>query len=203
MKKITLLLLCFIGFSAAAQVTFKPGIRAGASFSSISDANADLRQDFYVGGFGAIKFTRFYTLQPELTYARQGANNADMYMYDSNAGMDVVYKKDIEIQYFSVGVINKITLSNSFNVHAGASLDFETGSNINSYNEVDFSLTAGIGYTLPFGLTIEARVKQGIIDVLESEDDFFYIYSNNDNRNFSLQLGLSYAFDFKATGATN
>jgi hypothetical protein len=203
MKKITLLLLCMIGISAAAQVTFKPGIRAGVNFSSISDANADMRQDFYVGGFGAIKFTRFYTLQPELTYARQGADNADMYMYDSNAGMDVVYKKDIEIQYFSVGVINKITLSNSFNIHAGASLDFETGSNINSYNEADFSLTAGLGYTLPFGLTIEARVKQGVIDVLESEDDFFYIYSNDDNRNFSLQLGLSYAFDFKATGATN
>lgn len=203
MKKITLLLLCMIGFSAAAQVTFRPGIRAGVNFSSISNANSDMRQDFYVGGFGAIKFTKFYTLQPELTYSRQGADNADLYMYDSNAGMDVVYKKDIEVQYFSIGVINKITLSNSFNIHAGAFLDFETGSNINTYNEGDFGLTAGIGYTLPFGLTIEGRVKQGIIDIIESEDDFLYIFPENDNRNFTVQLGLSYAFDFKATGATN
>ena len=202
MKKITLLLLCFVGFAASAQVTFRPGIRAGVNFSNISHTNSVMRPDFYVGGTGAIKFTRFFTLQPELTYSRQGANNADMYMYNPNTGSDMIYKKDLEVQYLSFGLLSKITLTDSFNVHAGPFFDFETGSNFNSYNEVDMGITAGIGYTLPFGLTIEGRVKKGIIDIVESDDDFFFFSDNSNNTNFTVQVGLAYSFDFKATGAT-
>lgn len=203
MKKITLLLLCFVGFAASAQVTFKPGIRAGINFSTISHTNADMRQDFYVGGIGAIKFTKFFTLQPELTYSRQGADNADMRMYDPNTGSEIIYKQDYDNQYLSFGLLSKITLTNSFNVHAGPFFDFETGSNFATYNDVDMGITAGIGYTLPFGLTIEGRVKKGIIDVVESDDDFFFFSDDSNNTNFTVQLGLSYTFDFKMTGANN
>ncbi|MGV3461386.1 MAG: outer membrane beta-barrel protein [Flavobacterium sp.] len=207
MKKIALLLLCMIGLSAAAQVTFKPGIRAGVNFANITDSESDTRTDFYAGAFGAIKLSKFYTLQPEITYSRQGANNLNLYSYDYNTGNNVQYKNDVEIEYISLGLINKFTLNNAFNIHVGPYLDIQTGSNIRTDSDADTGIMAGIGYTLPFGLTVEARVKQGIIDIAGNDYyyDYIYDYSNSDdyNTNFVFQLGLSYSFDFKATGATN
>lgn len=162
-----------------------------------------MRQDFYVGGFAAIKFTRFYTLQPEINYSRQGGDGVDTYFYDYDTNTEVRFEDDLEVQYLSFGLINKFTFNNAFNMHVGPFFDFETGSNYNTYNEVDMGITAGIGYTTPFGLTLEARVKKGIVDVVESEDDFFFFGEDDTNTNFLFQLGLSYTFDFKATGATN
>lgn len=193
MKKITLLLLCFVGFAASAQVTFKPGIRAGANLSRITQSDFDTRSDFYVGGFGAIKFTRFYTLQPEINYSRQGGKGEGTF-YDWNTSTNIPFKGDIEIQYLSFGLINKFTFNDAINIHVGPFFDFETGSNVNTNAEVDLGITAGVGYTLPFGLTIEARVKKGLIDVLESDDYSDFYYTDNYNTNFMFQLGLSYSF---------
>lgn len=200
MKKLTLLLLCFVGFAASAQVTFKPGIRAGANLSRLTQSDFDTRTDFYVGGFGAIKFTRFYTLQPELTYSRQGGKGEGSF-YDWNTGVSTSYKGDIEIQYLSFGLTNKFTFNDAINIHVGPFFDFETGSNVNTNAEVDMGIMAGVGYTLPFGLTIEARVKKGLIDVLESDDYDDFYFTDDYNTNFMFQLGLSYSFDM-ITGTT-
>ena len=61
-------------------------------------------------------------------------------------------------------------------------------------------VTLGIGYTLPIGLTIEARWKRGLLDVLESDDynnTLNYVGDNNANNTF--QIGLSYSFDVKGS----
>jgi hypothetical protein len=198
-RKFALLLIIFSGLIAAhAQVTFKPGIRAGANISKITQTDFDSRTDFYVGGFGAIKFTRFYTLQPEINYSRQGAGEGNF--YDYNTSSSIKTDRAIELNYLSFGVINKFTFTDQFNLHFGPLLDFETSSNVRTNSDVDMAFTAGIGYTFPMGLSIEARVKKGIIDVLETDD-----YNNNNyfvedyNTNFLFQLGLSYSFDVKGT----
>ena len=69
-----------------AQVTFKPGFRAGLNISHFSKgddsyyndgftSNRDFgsRTDFYVGFFGDLKLTKYYSLQPEINYSRQGS----------------------------------------------------------------------------------------------------------------------------------
>lgn len=197
MKKITLLLLCLTGFfTANAQVTFKPGIRAGVNFATLTQTEFDTRTDFYVGGFGAIKFTRFYTLQPEINYSRQGAGEGSY--FDDFNNNNVNFDK-VELNYLSLGLVNRFTFNDQFDVHFGPTFDIQTSSNVRTNSDVDLGLTAGIGYTLPFGLTIEARVKKGIIDVLES--DYYYDgwYVDDYNTNFLFQVGLSYSFSAKGT----
>ena len=98
-------------------------------------------------------------------------------------------------------MINKFTFNGGFQVQVGPTVDFRVRDNLVYENsDMDLAFVAGIGYKIPAtGLTIEARIKKGLIDVIDSD---YYGSSNNDNdylfgdynTNVSFQLGVSYAF---------
>ena len=203
MKKILLIaLLFFAAVSVEAQVTLRPGIRAGANLSSITNTNLDSKADFYVGGFAALKLSRFYTLQAEINYSRQGGKG-DAMIYDNNTGNYTNSNADISLQYISLSALNKFTLTDNFNVHVGPTFDILTNSSRYAYNDIDLGITAGIGYTLPMGLTIEARVKKGLIETVDSyyyNDSNNYYYSGNSGTNLVFSLGVSYSF--QVTGSS-
>lgn len=184
------------GLSAQAQVTVKPGLRTGASFARFSDTDFDFGTDFYLGGFIDFKLTKYYTLQPEITYSGQGAKAK----YSNPENLSNA-PKTINVDYLSFGIMNKITFTDEFNIFAGTILDYEVHSNITTNSDIDLALAAGFGYKLPVGLAIEGRAKFGMIDVLESD-----AYNNSGNyvgdwnTNVVLQIGVSYSFDAK--GAT-
>jgi hypothetical protein len=201
MKK--LIAIAFILFisSMNAQVTFKPGLRAGAAFSTFSNTRSDYKTDFYIGAFGEIKLTRIYTLQPEITYTKQGSNNVKTYIgYNQDNGEDIIAYRDLEIDYVSVAMINKFTFPGGFQVQVGPTVDFRTSDNLlYEKSDIDFAFVAGFGYNIPStGLTIEARVKKGLVDVIDS--DYYGNNGSNDywfddyNTNIGFQLGVSYAF---------
>ncbi len=198
-KKIYLLILAFTGIGASAQITVKSGIRAGVNFSQLTQTELDSKTDFYAGGLAEIKLSRFYILQPEVTYSRQGAEGNYTY-YDFNIGAGRTDYVDFSLQYLSLGLMNKFTFNDQINIHFGPTLDFLLNNNHEFLTAADVGVMAGIGYKLPFGLEIEARVKKGFADVL---DDFYsydiYSYSQNTNTNFVVQLGVSYSFDVKGT----
>lgn len=173
------MLLNTIAFS---QVTFKPGVRAGLNYASISNIDDDSKAAFYAGIFGELKLGDKYALQPEITYSQQGS-------------------KDIDLDYLAVRITNKFYFFNEdlpifilispgfdFNLHG------DTHSYSNSYGagvnfEADLSFSGGIGYDFPFGLGVEARYKQGIIDVLDSSDPVSRL-------NSLFQIGALYKFSF-------
>jgi len=200
MKKLIAIAFILIVSSMNAQVTFKPGLRAGAAFSTFSNTHSDYKTDFYVGGFGEIKLTRIYTLQPEITYTRQGADNIRTYNGFNN-NPNVIETGNIQLDYLSIAMINKFTFNGGFQVQVGPTVDFRVRDNLVYENsDMDLAFVAGIGYKIPAtGLTIEARIKKGLIDVIDSD---YYGSSNNDNdylfgdynTNVSFQLGVSYAF---------
>jgi Outer membrane protein beta-barrel domain len=204
MKKALLLaFFALTAFFANAQVTVKPGIRGGVNFSSLTNSDFDTKTDFYVGTFAAVKLTRFYTLQPEITYSRQGAEGKLYYeYYDSNTGNYVYDQRnvDVELQYIALALINKFTLTDSFNIHVGPTFDIIANSPEYVDTDVDVGITAGLGYTLPFGLTIEARVKKGFVDVMNDYDyDYSYDGEYGNMTNLVFSVGLSYSF--KVTGS--
>lgn len=196
MKKtlFTALLCLAVIVESQAQVSFKPGVRAGANFSKLTQLESSFKTDFYVGAYAGLQIGRFYTLQPELTYSNQGG--ADMELMNYNDG--TLERGQIDISYVSLAVINKLHFSDRVNFHLGPMFDIQTGRNPYTNAEVDIAFTAGLGFTIVDGLAIEGRIKKGIVDVVDS----YYSYSNspyvgNYNTNFLFQLGLSYTFALK------
>lgn len=237
MKKFLIAAMVFLAFSQVeAQVTFSPGLRAGANFSHFTqgdlgsnyyydnnyfepnmgqqirlpESKFTSKTDFYVGFYGALRLTKFYTLQPEVTYSRQGSK-LESY---SPAPNGIVRKMDsqFDLSYISVGIINKFTFNDKFNMHIGPTIDIlaEQSGNSNfppqnfnnnyyyydSYNansDIDLAFVFGLGYNFTKNIGIEARVKKGVIPVLDWSDY---------HTNVVFSAGLTYTFDVSGAGTT-
>ena len=199
MKKITLIaIVLFIGIqSSQAQVKVNPGLRGGLNISTLTNIDDNnFKTDFYVGGLVDIKFNKYFSLQPEITYSRQGDEGREY--FDNGSYRNVNY----ELNYITFGAVAKFNFNGGgFHVLAGPSLDVKVGDNyINTNPEnYDLAFVGGVGYTLPNGLTFEARIKQGLVDIygyngFDYDDDYYY---NDVILNQVFQIGISYTFKTK------
>ncbi|KRB54754.1 porin family protein [Flavobacterium sp. Root186] len=198
MKKITLIaFVLFIGLvKLQAQVKVSPGLRGGLNISTLTNIDDNRsKTDFYIGGLVDIKFNKYFSLQPEITYSRQG----DEGRYFENGRY---YSEKYELNYLTLGAVAKYHFGGKgFHVLAGPSLDIKVGDNyINSNPEgFDLAIVGGVGYTLPNGLTFEARIKQGMIDIygydgIDNDNDYYY---DDVILNQVFQIGISYTFKVK------
>ncbi|MFY0481865.1 porin family protein [Flavobacterium sp. PLA-1-15] len=207
MKKILLFtaLNLFFFSTSNAQVTIKPGVKAGLNLSRFTNSDSDFRPDFYVGGLAEIKFSSFYALQPELVYSRQGATITynDFAVNPSGGSVEKKYSLD----YLSLGAINKFTFAERFQAVVGPTIDIQVADNFDRETSddligLDLGLAIGLGYSLPNGLTFEARFKQGLIDIFGDNYNAYEDENNNGNydeivTNQVIQLGISYTFGSK------
>jgi len=212
MKKLTVIaFVLFIGIiTPQAQVKFSPGFRGGLNISDLTNMqeNTSAKSDFYIGALVAIKFNKYFTLQPELNYSRQGTDIRLSSLAFENPGDPKFYSKNIkaEINYLTLGAVGKFYFKGKgFHVLAGPSIDFKTDDNFNKFGTnpvgVDLSIVCGLGYSLPSGLTFEARLKQGLIDIYGYDG---IDYNNNNNSYYDdvilnqvFQIGISYTFKTK------
>jgi hypothetical protein len=202
MKKLFIVaVLCFFGLTQSnAQVTFKPGLRGGLNFSHFTQGENYLdsygnsttsilsyntKTDYYIGFYGALHLTRYYTLQPEIDYSKQGT-------IQNSTGFE---DKKLDISYLSFAIVNKFTFNNKFNVHVGPTIDLvvDHNKNINSTsnnlsNNFDLAFLLGAGYKLTNNIELESRVKKGIVPVLEN---------SSSHTNVVFSLGATYTFDLK------
>ncbi|MFL9844651.1 porin family protein [Flavobacterium rhizosphaerae] len=206
-KLIVIAFLSFAFFKAGAQITVTPGVRAGLNLSTFTNfPDSQTRTDFYAGGFVGIKFVKFYTLQPEITYSRQGTKyNYDSSLYLPEPGYEYhETQEDLQIQYLSFALINKFTFK-GFAVMVGPSIDFKVGDNFEELSDelegFDLTLQGGLGYEFGFGMGIEARYKIGLVDIFGNnfngwdDDDDYYNDDIDDVRlNSVVQIGLTYSF---------
>lgn len=212
MKKLTVLtFVLFIGIvTSQAQVKVSPGFRGGLNVSDLTNmpGNTSAKSDFYIGALVAIKFNKYFTLQPELNYSRQGADIRLSSLDFNNPGDPNFYSRNTkaEINYLTLGAVGKFHFKGKgFHVLAGPSVDFKTDDNFDKFGTspvgVDLSIVAGLGYSLPNGLTFEARFKQGLIDIYGYDG---IDYDNNNNSYYDdvilnqvFQIGISYTFKVK------
>jgi hypothetical protein len=181
MKKITLgILLLFAVSSAFAQIQLAVGLKAGPNFSSINtDASAGEnykgRTGFHGGAFVLIKATKI-GVQPEFIFSKQGAKfTFNSQEYESN------------YDYFNIPVIVKLYLAAGLNLQVGPQFGFLTAVDGNvvkdtgtqqeavalakdEFKKSDLSAAFGLGWDLPFGLTIDARYNLGLSKIQDNPD---------------------------------
>ncbi len=199
MKKLFLITLLILGLTAEAQVTFNPGIRAGMNLSNVGELEASYKPDFYISFLGALNLTRVYTLQPEIGYSRQGAKDVPYHGYNYNSQNYTSGMTDLQLNYMTASLMNRFNIS-QFHIAVGPTFDFLMSHNMNyRENDVDLGISFGMGYKSASGFGVEARLKQGIIDVVS--DDFYGgengFFFGDYNTNTVIQLGVFYAFDLK------
>ncbi|WP_303316731.1 outer membrane beta-barrel protein [Flavivirga abyssicola] len=187
-KSLLTLALIVVSTVAFSQIKIKPGVRAGANFSNLTNTNLDDKTDLYIGAFAEIKFVKFYALQPEINYSRQGGKS-------TISGLD-----DLEIQYLGVALANKFYPIKAIGLHAilGPAINIKVGDNYDDLEGFDFLFFGGLGYDFPFGLGIEARYNIGVVDIFGSN-----VNNTNGNNNVDdlllnkvVQIGATYKFDF-------
>ncbi len=190
---IFLALILFSGHLFA-QVKVRPGLRLGFNHSNISNTSLEGKLGPNAAVFADIRITDFYALQPEISYSRQGGKSTSL------------NSDDLIIDYISIGVPSKFFIVPNQGLHLilGPSLDFDFDNNfINLINEnndsevtpFDLSILMGIGFEFDFGLILEVRYKQGLLNI-DLFDEFFFSddYYDSTTLNNVFQIGIAYKF---------
>jgi hypothetical protein len=190
MKKLLLALLLLAGISQtyAKEKTRRltPGIRGGWTMSTVTNTEGDYRTNFYLGVQLPIKLAKFYTLQPELIYSRQGANNVvDRIYYENGHGESL----DLKLDYIDINVINKFHFG-KVNLQVGPGIAIQTNNNVSEMTPIDLTINLGIGLDITNRLGIEARWMPGLIGI----NDYYYDYNNGEIRNNTFQIGAYFKF---------
>ncbi|SMG10205.1 porin family protein [Arenibacter troitsensis] len=196
MKKLLLTsLLLTISYTIFAQSKSQLGVRMGLNNAKVLNSGLDNKSGLYTGLFLAVRLTDSYTMQPEIIYSNQGGKAS----YRNG--------EDLNINYVSIALANKFFVSKNQGFHfiLGPSLDINFDDNfINLINDnganleitpIDLAVFGGIGYEFDFGLALELRYKQGLID-LDFNDSGEYGGNAEENQlNRVFQIGLAYKFN--------
>lgn len=187
MKKIsllcTLLVICSTLSMAQAQVAL--GIKGGANISKMDLSNADNLVSPHAGAFALFKLSKI-GIQPEILFSKQGAkvNEVD------------VGEVDFKTSYLSIPVMLKLYLVAGLNIQVGPQFGFLTAAEFNeadakeSLKNSDISANLGLGWDLPFGLTIDARYNIGLSDV----NDGLTQLSTESFKSQVIQVSVGYKF---------
>lgn len=206
MKKILLALTILAYSQTEAQVSFKPGLKAGYTASRLTNLDADYKSDFYVGAYGLLKLTKVYNMQFEMMYLRQGVSNFKWTeLQYGDYTRQTLHNDDINLNYISLNFINKFNID-KFSFHVGPGLDIlisdnnSTNYDYNSYEynnvgysdnaEVDLTLNLGVGYQITPNLGIEGRMRIGVVEPVYFNNS----YNQDYHANQSFQVGLNYTF---------
>ena len=168
MKKIVVTLF----FVAASAYTFAQefaiGIKGGPNFANIdTDASAgenyENRTGFHLGAFAQWRGERV-GIQPEILFSQQGST----VKYSGTPDIKTNFS------YVNIPVVVKLYTIAGINLQVGPQIGFLTSAKVDDeeikdeLKKTDFSLALGVGWDLPFGLTVDGRYNWGLSDINDS-----------------------------------
>lgn len=201
MKTKQVLIACCLllaGQQAWSQAELAIGIKAGPNFASIdtestASTNYKNRAGFHGGAFVLVKAAKF-GVQPEIIFSQQGSKvEINSQNFESN------------FTYVNIPIILKLYTLAGINIQAGPQFGFITSAetpiqdqlNPGSYKvedvkdkmkSSDFTLALGLGWDLPFGLTIDARYNMGLSKLYEEAPS----QQTEDAKNQVFQVSLGF-----------
>ena len=176
MKKLIVLAAAMcLSFAAFSQAQFSIGIKGGPNFANIDTENSlggnyDNRTGFHGGAFALLKFTKI-GIQPEILFSQQGSK----FQFRDGEGK-------ANYNYFNIPVIVKLYTVVGINLQFGPQFGFVAGgeeeiieNGIKTTREAkdvlkgsDISAAIGVGWDLPFGLSIDGRYNWGLSDIYKN-----------------------------------
>jgi len=142
------------------------GIKAGPNFAKL-DANSTIasnyssRTGWHAGAFVQFKGEKI-AFQPEVIFSQQGSK------FDYSGSPDL----ESNFSYVNIPLIFKLYTIAGLNLQVGPQIGFLTKAEWetptgtedvkNDLKSTDFSLGLGVGWDLPFGLSIDARYNLGL-----------------------------------------
>jgi hypothetical protein len=177
MKKIIItLFFASVSLFSFSQTQFAIGIKAGPNFANIdTDASAgeiyETRTGWHAGAFLQIRGEKV-GFQPEVIFSQQGQK----FQYSST---DPSLERNFS--YVNIPLVVKLYTVAGLNLQVGPQFGFLTSAEQedfstpggdaiteedikNDMKKMDFSLALGVGWDLPFGLTIDGRYNWGLSD---------------------------------------
>lgn len=208
MKKYILLFVftCLsLGYLQAQDVKY--GVKAGLNFSNLA-INPELdfpspnsRLGVHLGGFAQFSLGNNLSVQPELTFSTQGANDEDKDDWQR-----------VETSYLNLAGVFKYTLQNNINFSIGPQLGFLTGGEfikedkedgerkIHSASHVlsgtDLSIGFGVGYTLSSGIDLSLRYNHGLNNINDNPADLAFYKPSQTIKSKVLQVSVGYIFNY-------
>lgn len=179
MKRISFLVVAmFISVAAFSQAEVSIGIKGGPNFANIDTQssigeNYDNRTGFHGGAFALFKFSKI-GIQPELLFSQQGSTvNFNSQDFDAN------------YSYINIPVILKLYTVAGINLQIGPQFGFLASKKNELIDELqktvpgieddvknsDMSLAMGLGWDLPFGLSVDGRYNLGLSDVSDGSQE--------------------------------
>lgn len=182
---------------AYSQAEVALGIKAGPNFSTIdteasAGTNYKNRAGFHGGAFLLIKAAKF-GVQPEIIFSQQGSKVE-------------INSKDLEsnFSYMNIPIILKLYTVAGINIQAGPQFGFvmngeapvqQTLGGAATVEDVkdrmkksDFTVALGLGWDLPFGLTLDARYNLGLTKIYDDAPP----QQTSDAKNQVFQFSLGY-----------
>ncbi|NUY81392.1 PorT family protein [Flavobacterium sp. MAH-1] len=177
---------------------FPIGVRAGYNLSNVTQIRSESRSSYYVGVFVPYRFAKWYGLQPEIGYSRQGAVvNKENYHYPAEGAPTMTYKLD----YIGVALNNKVFVYKGLHLMVAPYADLLVHHNklyiertytVKQKEHHDIGVIFGTGWEFDSGFGVELRFKRGFTDIVYYPD---YPYVINSSISTSVaQLGITYKF---------
>jgi hypothetical protein len=195
MKKL-IVLAAAICFSTAAfsQAQFSIGLKAGPNFANLDPqgsvgSNYNNRTGFHGGAFALLKFTKV-GIQPEVLFSQQGSK---FKLNDSDVEANYNYFNiPVMIKLYTIAGIN-LQVGPQFGFVAGGEKITTTAAGVKTTEDAkdvlkgsDISAALGVGWDLPFGLSIDGRYNLGLTKIASGSA------SSEESRNQVWQFSLGY-----------
>jgi hypothetical protein len=189
MKKLFFLVLT-VGALATAKAQVQFGVKAGANFASVTNADGGKTLvNFHGGALVNLPLVEHLSLQPEVVYSGQGIKgDGGKYKFNYiNVPVLVQYKLPIGV-FFETGP------QVGFLTSAKAKEDGDGGETVSvkDYTKsIDFSWAVGAGYLIPnVNLGFDARFNLGLTKIGKEVEGVNYF----DGKNAVFQVGVFYLF---------
>jgi len=184
MKKI-IIVLAFVAASVGvyAQASIAIGIKGGVNFAKLdgsasAQANFNNRTGYHFGAFTLLKFSKI-GIQPEILFSQQGSKvKVNTQNLDGN------------FSYINIPIIVKLYTVAGINLQVGPQFgflsraEFDNQNVKDSFKKSDISAALGVGWDIPFGITLDARYNLGLTKIDNSPD-----YANIKNQVIQISVG--------------